>query len=145
MSKFWETKTLSEMSLTEWESLCDGCGRCCLVQLQNDDDEQLYETDVACRLFDGDTCRCRDYKNRSQKVATCMVMDKDNIALCVPFAPPTCAYRLLHEGRPLFPWHPLISGDPNSVDVAGISVRGKTVSVNDVPVDELEEHIVDWF
>lgn len=141
---FWKTKSLVEMNLEEWESLCDGCGKCCLLQLENEETERLYFTDVACDLLDQDTCRCTSYSDRSEKVPTCMVMDKDNVGFCAEFAPPTCAYRLLVEGKDLYDWHPLVSGDPNTVHQQGKSVRNKVISAGEVTEEELENHIVDW-
>ena len=142
--RFWETKKLNEMNPQEWESLCDGCGQCCVMQLENEETNQLFFTDVACRLFDADTCRCTSYSDRQTYVPTCMVMDVDNVEACAEFAPPTCAYKLLVEGQDLYDWHPLISGDPNSVHQAGVSVRNKVVSENDVDLDNLEERIIDF-
>lgn len=144
---FWRKKTLSEMSPEEWESLCDGCGKCCLVKLQDADlpmnTPEVDYTDVACRLLDCEACRCTDYANRREKVDDCVVLSPDNIAM-LKWMPSTCAYRLLREGRDLFWWHPLVSGDPNTVHEAGISVRGRVVSETLVRDEELPEHAVDW-
>jgi uncharacterized cysteine cluster protein YcgN (CxxCxxCC family) len=129
---FWRTKTLAEMSETEWESLCDGCGRCCLNKLEDWDTGEISWTSVACRLLDGESCRCRDYPNRHEKVSDCVAL------------PPTCGYRLIAEGRDLYWWHPLVSGDPETVHQAGVSVSGRTVSENDVPEADLADHIVKW-
>lgn len=140
---FWKTKSLAEMTPEEWESLCDGCGRCCLNKLEDEDDGTIYFTNVACRLFDAQTCRCRDYSRRTERVLDCV-----DLKTCDPdefrHLPGTCAYRRLHEGRELPKWHPLVSGDPNSVLQAGISVAGRTLSESYVPDDALEFHIVDW-
>ncbi len=140
---FWETKTLAEMTREEWESLCDGCGTCCLVKLEDTDSGAIYFTDVACRLLDEDSCGCGDYANRFAFVPDCIQLTPHNVAE-MSWLPKTCAYRLVHEGRKLYDWHPLISGDPASVHRAGISVRGMTVSEDRVPEDELQEHIVRW-
>jgi uncharacterized cysteine cluster protein YcgN (CxxCxxCC family) len=112
------------MTKAEWESLCDGCGRCCLVKLEEEDTGTIHYTDVACRLLDAQTCRCRDYENRTREVADCVALSPANIA-SLKWMPPTCAYRLLAEGKPLAAWHPLVSGRAESVIEAGISVKGR--------------------
>jgi uncharacterized cysteine cluster protein YcgN (CxxCxxCC family) len=132
---FWKTKKLSEMTNAEWESLCDGCGRCCLVKLEDEDTGKIHFTDVACSLFDGETCRCKDYKNRAKVVSDCVKLTPQNVRE-LNWLPKTCAYRLIDQGRPLEWWHPLVSGDPETVAQAGISMRGRTTSENDVhPMD----------
>ena len=140
---FWEEKTLTEMTPAQWESLCDGCGRCCLNKLEDEDDGTIYFTNVACRLLDADTCRCRDYSGRTERVADCVDLKR-----CDPVEfrhlPSTCAYRRIQEGRGLPQWHPLVSGDAETVVSAGISVAGRTLSESYVPDDALEFHIVDW-
>jgi uncharacterized protein len=140
---FWRTKTLAEMSEAEWESLCDGCGRCCLNKLEDADTGEIFFTDVACRLFDAGSCRCADYPNRHVRVADCVPLTAENVEV-LTWLPPTCAYRLLAEGRDLYWWHPLVSGDPQSVHDAGVSVRGRVRSETDVPESELEDYIVAW-
>jgi len=137
---FWKVKSLSEMSATEWESLCDGCGRCCLVKLEDEDTGDYYYTDVACHLFDNGSCRCSDYANRSKRVPDCVKLDPDNVGE-LGWLPRTCAYRLLSEGKSLAWWHPLVSGTAETVVAAGISMRGKTISEKDVPEAELEDRI----
>lgn len=132
---FWKEKKLAQMTAAEWESLCDGCGRCCLVKLEDEDTGQIHFTDVACLLFDGSTCRCGDYKNRTKKVSDCVKLTPQNVGE-LNWLPHTCAYRQLAEGRPLEWWHPLVSGDRETVVQAGISMRGKTISESDVhPMD----------
>lgn len=140
---FWETKSLEEMTRVEWESLCDGCGKCCLIKLEDEDTGDTYLTDVACKLFDAGTCRCGDYPRRQLHVPDCVVLTPDNIA-GLHWMPETCAYRLLAEGQPLASWHPLVSGDPESVHRAGISVRGRVTSETEVAEDDLPDRIVDW-
>lgn len=138
---FWREKPLSAMSRREWESLCDGCGRCCLHKLRDDDTGELSFTNVACRLLDLQSCRCSDYANRRARVPDCVRLTPARLKQ-LDWLPPTCAYRLLSEGRDLYPWHPLISGTPDSVAKAGVALNGRAVSERDA--GPLEHHIVDW-
>lgn len=140
---FWKRKSLAELSREEWESLCDGCGKCCLVKLQDPDTDEIAYTDVACRLLDGATCRCTDYARRRRRVPDCVVLTPAVVA-DLSWMPSTCAYRLLKEGKDLAWWHPLVSGDPATVHEAGISVRGRVISEALVKDAELPEHVVDW-
>jgi len=141
---FWETKTLAQMSRDEWESLCDGCGRCCLNKLEDIDSGELHFTNVACRLLDEESCRCQNYPQRKQIVPECLVLDANSVSTSTAL-PSSCAYRRLAEGKLLAKWHPLISGNDESVHRAGISVRGKTLSETFVHIEQFEDHIVDWF
>lgn len=141
---FWQEKSLAQMSEAEWESLCDGCGRCCLVKLEDEESGKIHFTDVACRLLDGDACRCKDYPNRSEKVPDCVRLTPASIG-DLNWMPPTCAYRLLADGKDLPDWHPLVSGRPESVVEAGISVRGRLAGHEDeFSVPELIGRIRTW-
>ena len=141
---FWRTKSMAQMTPKEWESLCDGCGRCCLNKLTDVDTNETVYTDVGCVLLDGNTCRCSDYKNRQAKVGDCVRLTPRNIKR-LTWLPPTCGYKLVAEGRDLYWWHPLVSGDPDTVHAAGISVRGRVAaSEKDVPDERLEDFIVKW-
>ncbi len=142
MSKaFWQIKTLAQMTEAEWESLCDGCGRCCLIKLEDEDTGKLHFTNVSCHLLDIASCRCNDYPNRQFRVPECLQV-RSMKAEEYPWLPSSCAYRLLAEGRPLYDWHPLISGRQASVAEAGIAVAGLAQSEDTVPPRELEEHII---
>ncbi|MCK9505082.1 MAG: YcgN family cysteine cluster protein [Porticoccaceae bacterium] len=141
--RFWETTPLHQMTADEWESVCDGCGKCCLIKLEDDEDGEVYFTDVACQLLDCDSCRCTNYAERLTYVPDCIQLTPEKIGQ-IPWLPKTCAYRLLYEGRKLPQWHPLISGDPASVHRAGISVRGVVVSETQVKQEHLEDHVIHW-
>ncbi|WP_341233951.1 YcgN family cysteine cluster protein [uncultured Sulfitobacter sp.] len=141
--RFWEKKPLAKMSPAEWEALCDGCGKCCLNKLEDEDTQEVALTRVACRLLDDSTCRCTHYENRHQFVPDCIVLKPENLDTHAYWMPLTCAYRLLWQGKPLYDWHPLISGDPDSVHAAGISVQYDTVSEFDTPFEEWEDHIIE--
>ncbi len=138
---FWRRKTLAEKTRSEWESLCDGCAKCCLDKLQDDDTGEISYTEVACRLLGIGTCRCTDYANRKRFVPDCVVLTPRTVAR-LTWLPSTCAYRLISEGRDLEWWHPLVSGDPETVHRAGISVRGRAVP--EAVAGDLEDHIVHW-
>lgn len=140
---YWQVKNLDEMSESEWENLCDRCGRCCLVQLEDEDSGDLLCTNIACKQFNLDNGNCQSYKRRADAVPTCMVLSKETLAASMRFAPSTCAYRLLYEGKPLFNWHHLISGSFKTVHESGVSVLGKVVLENTVAEDDFEDHIVD--
>ena len=136
---FWRTKRLAEMSETEWESLCDGCGLCCLIRFEDEDTGEVIPTRVSCTLFDDKLCRCKDYANRKATVPDCIKLTPWNIE-ALKWMPPSCAYRRLHEGRGLPKWHPLITGDPDSTHTRGPSVRGQTISEDTLadPEDALD-------
>ncbi|MEO1015274.1 MAG: YcgN family cysteine cluster protein [Pseudomonadota bacterium] len=139
--RFWETKRLDEMTDAEWESLCDGCGRCCLVLLIDEVTSAVHETDVACRLFDPDTRRCRDYANRLRRVPDCVQLTPEN-AGALDWMPETCAYGRLARGEALPDWHPLLTGDANSTARAGAATRKNLLNEADIDPDALEERIV---
>jgi uncharacterized protein len=139
--EFWKHKTLPEMTPEEWEALCDGCGKCCLYKLEDVETAEIFYTNVACRLLDLHRCRCMDYQYRTLQVADCLNL-RQALPTALKWLPATCAYRLLAEGKELFDWHPLISGDPETVHQAGISIRGR--AVRETQVEDLEEYIVDW-
>ncbi|HUN53187.1 MAG TPA: YcgN family cysteine cluster protein [Candidatus Sulfotelmatobacter sp.] len=138
---FWRRKRLAEMTPVEWEQLCDGCGKCCLHKLEDVDTGEISYTNVACRLLDLGTCRCTDYKHRRKLVHDCLQLSPQAIRE-LKWLPPTCGYRLVDAGEDLYWWHPLVSGDPETVHQAGISVRGRAIA--EARAGDLEEHIVDW-
>lgn len=140
---FWQTKQLHEMTTEEWESLCDGCGRCCLVKLEDEDTGEIHDTDVSCQLLDCSICSCTDYANRHEIVDDCIKLDVDKLEE-LRWLPRTCAYRLLWEGKPLFDWHPLVSGDPQSVHEAGVSVKDKVINEREVALEDLVNRIREW-
>ncbi len=138
---FWKTTKLSQMSQAQWDSLCDGCGKCCLNKLIDDATEELFFTNAACRQLDLRSCRCKDYAHRQKLVPDCVRLTPRNVGK-IKWLPDTCAYRLIREGQDLAWWHPLVSGDPNTVHKAGISVRGRAIS--ETKAGPLEDHIIDW-
>ncbi len=142
MPPFWKEKKLEEMTPAEWESLCDGCAKCCLIKFEDEDTGRIYHTNVVCELLDIYHCRCTRYAERSVLVPTCLTLNPKLIHE-LKWMPETCAYRLLAEGKDLPVWHPLVSGDPKTVHKAGISVRGKVVSAKDVAEEDLFDYVVD--
>ncbi|EYD72665.1 YcgN family cysteine cluster protein [Limimaricola hongkongensis] len=140
--KFWELP-LESLDKTEWEALCDGCGKCCLNKIEDEDTGEVALTRVACRLLDGATCRCTKYETRHKYVPECIVLTPEKIAETMYWLPETCAYRLRAEGRPLYDWHHLISGDWQAVHRAGVSMAGRTVPETQVDDDDWEDHIIE--
>jgi uncharacterized cysteine cluster protein YcgN (CxxCxxCC family) len=139
---FWKRKTLAQMSQQEWESLCDGCGMCCVNKLEYEGTGELAQTDTCCKLLDPKTARCRDYKNRKKIVPDCIQLTPKVVAK-MDWLPKTCGYRLVHFKQDLYWWHPLVSGDPETVHQAGISARGKVIPEDQV--EDITERVVDWF
>jgi hypothetical protein len=139
---FWETIPMEEMTARQWESLCDGCGRCCLEKLEDEDTGEVFYTSVACRFLDIQTCRCTVYGGRATRAPECLFLTPGK-AREVAWLPATCAYRLLTEGKKLKWWHPLVSGDPETVHQAGISVRDKIISARHIDPDCLDAYIID--
>ena len=141
---FWKQKRLEDLNPAEWESLCDGCGRCCLVKLEDEDTGEIHFTDIACKLFDKGTCRCADYAHRSRRVRDCIKLTPAKVRE-LTWLPPSCAYRLIAEGRDLAWWHPLVSGSATSVHEAGVSVQKRAgPAENKVKLADYPDHIVDW-
>jgi uncharacterized protein len=140
---FWTKIKLADMSDSQWESLCDGCGKCCLIRLQDEDTGDIHTTDVSCKLLDGASCRCSNYANRHDFVPDCVKLTPQNMGE-LSWLPKTCAYRLVAEDKPLFDWHPLISGDANSVHAAGMSVSGKATPEGKVKVKHWIKRIKTW-
>lgn len=141
---FWLTKTLDELTYAEWESLCDGCGRCCLNKIEDDDTGRIYLTKVACKMLDTRSCQCRDYPNRQTHVSDCIQIDPEQVRT-LSWLPPTCAYRLVEERRPLPWWHPLVSGRQESVHEAGISLRGWAKSERRIKPENFTRYLIDDF
>lgn len=141
--RYWQRVPMSKMTAAEWEALCDGCGKCCLNKLEDEESGEVALTRVACRLLDDESCRCTQYPIRHQFVPDCIRLTPETIPDHLYWLPETCAYRLVHEGRDLYHWHPLISGDPETVHAAGVSVRGITVPEFEIAEEDWEDHIIE--
>ena len=142
-SPFWTYKTLSEMSFDEWESLCDGCGKCCVMKLEDVDTGMIYPTTIGCTLLNCQTARCRHYETRQKHVPDCITLTPDNLD-SLPWMPRSCAFRCINEGRPLPDWHPLISGTPQSVIDSGHSMAGKLIEADAIAEDDMPNYIEEW-
>ena len=140
---FWQTKSLDEMNKDEWESLCDGCARCCLHKLEDEDTNEVHYTSIVCRYLDQDKCQCQDYTQRNINVPNCVLLTPERVDEFA-WLPDTCAYRLVAEGKDLYDWHPLVSGDRTSVHTSGISVTGKVIDERSVHPDSHQEYIIRW-
>lgn len=138
---FWKKFPLSELNPSEWEMLCDGCGKCCLIKLENKDTTKIHYTNIACQLFDDKNCKCSNYQNRKKVVNNCLVLTHKSLKNAYRWMPNTCAYRLLYENKELKPWHHLISGSKESVHNAKMSVRNSTLSENDIPEKMWQDYI----
>ena len=139
---FWQTVKLADMTAAQWEAVCDGCAKCCLVKLQDDGSGEIVFTDIVCNLLNQQSCRCAHYEERTKLVPDCVKLSKDNLDK-IDFMPPSCAYRLLHEGKDLPQWHPLVSGRADSVVEAGMSVKGRVIAEMAFDGDR-EDRVVDW-
>ena len=140
---FWKRKSLSDMNREEWESLCDGCGKCCVLKIEDVDSGEVHYTDVACRLLDCGTAECLDYANRKSKVPDCIMLTPQNLE-ALTWMPDSCAYRVLHEGRDLPNWHPLVCGHGSGPIDAGVSVAGRVFPEDSVALTDLIDHIIQW-
>ncbi len=143
MVEWWNSKPLAELRPEEWESLCDGCAKCCLHKLEDEDSAEVFYTKVRCRYLDEEVCRCSDYANRSVLVPNCIQLERSNVH-ALDWLPRSCAYRLRAHNQPLPEWHPLVSGNKMSVHEAGISIRGRAISDEYVHPDGYDEHIISW-
>ena len=141
--KYWQNVPLKEMTETEWEALCDGCGKCCLIRLEEEITGDIFNTDVHCKLFDTQKCACSDYINRTNHVPDCVKLDKDNV-FQLHWLPKTCAYRLIAEDKPLFDWHYLIAGTHEKMHNLGMSIKGKTTCETRIKTKNLPKRIKYW-
>ena len=141
--EFWQRFDLADLSKAEWEALCDGCGKCCMLKLEDEDTSQVHYTNIACRLFDDQSCSCTNYPLRRQLVSGCVVLTPENIERNAYWMPKTCAYRLLYEGNDLPDWHPLITGDKSAMHNAGHSMQARTVAEFEVPEEDQEDYVIE--
>jgi uncharacterized protein len=143
MAEFWQTKTLDQMSTAEWELLCDGCAKCCLVKLEDHDTGEIFHTNVSCELLDTESCQCMDYEGRHNIVDDCIKLDRENIH-ALPWLPKSCSYRLIAAGQPLPEWHHLLTGSKQTLHSYGASLQGRVTSELHVHDDDIEDHIIQW-
>jgi uncharacterized cysteine cluster protein YcgN (CxxCxxCC family) len=141
--RFWENKPLTKMNQAEWEAVCDGCGKCCLNKLEDEDTGEVVMTRIACRLLDNETCLCAQYPIRHQFVPECIVLTPKTLEENMYWLPQTCGYRLLSEGRPLYDWHPLIAGNSDAIHEAGVTMQGRTIPEFKIDEDDWEDHIIE--
>jgi uncharacterized cysteine cluster protein YcgN (CxxCxxCC family) len=141
--RFWEKKPLTKMNQAEWEAVCDGCGKCCLNKLEDEDTGEVVMTRIACRLLDNETCLCAQYPIRHQFVPECIVLTPKTLEENMYWLPQTCGYRLLSEGRPLYDWHPLIAGNSDAIHEAGVTMQGRTIPEFEIDEDDWEDHIIE--
>jgi uncharacterized cysteine cluster protein YcgN (CxxCxxCC family) len=142
-NRFWENKPLTKMNQAEWEAVCDGCGKCCLNKLEDEDTGEVVMTRIACRLLDNETCLCAQYPIRHQFVPECIVLTPKTLEENMYWLPQTCGYRLLSEGRPLYDWHPLIAGNSDAIHEAGVTMQGRTIPEFEIDEDDWEDHIIE--
>ena len=142
-TKFWKATPLDQMDEGQWESLCDGCGKCCVLKLEDADTGVVHYTDVSCKLLDCQTARCTKYAERKKHVSDCVLLTPDNLSM-LSWMPKSCAYRLIYENKDLPDWHPLVTGNLESTRLAGHSVAARVVTETSVDEDDLPNHIINW-
>ena len=142
-NKFWETKNLIDMNENEWESLCDKCGKCCVIKLEDFDTQEVHYTNVSCKLLCEESASCKDYKNRKSIVSDCIILSPDNLK-DLKWMPKTCAYKLLNEGKKLPYWHPLLSGNDKEIVNSGNSVKNRVTNENEIKIKDLPDYIFNW-
>ena len=142
-NKFWETKNLIDMNENEWESLCDKCGKCCVIKLEDFDTQQVHYTNVSCKLLCEKSASCKDYENRKSIVPDCIILSPDNLK-DLKWMPETCAYKLLNEGKNLPYWHPLLSGNDKEIVNSGNSVKNRVTNENVIKIKNLPDYIFNW-
>lgn len=141
-NKFWQSIPLDKMTKAEWEALCDGCGKCCLIKLEDKDTDKVYYTNLSCHLLNPTSCQCRSYGNRHSLVPMCLSMSYETLKKIVTWLPKSCTYKLLYEGDVIPHWHHLISNDKDSVHSSGNSVREKIIPQDEVPEEFWEEYVI---
>ena len=142
-NNFWETKNLIDMNENEWESLCDKCGKCCVIKLEDFDTQEVHYTNVSCKLLCEKSASCKNYENRKSIVPDCIILSPDNLK-DLKWMPETCAYKLLNEGKELPYWHPLLSGNDKEIVNSGNSVKNKVTNENKIKIKDLPDYIFNW-